>query len=46
MQDWNAYRDTLLAKVADYGKLNPDVVLGLLTLTDKILDMHDRMIGS
>ena len=28
MQDWNAYRDALLAKVADYGKLSPDVMRG------------------
>ena len=32
MQDWNAYRDALLAKVADYGKLSPDVMRGLLTM--------------
>ena len=29
MQDWNEYRDALLAKVADYGKLSPDVMRGL-----------------
>jgi AhpD family alkylhydroperoxidase len=32
MQDWNAYRDALLAKVADYGKLSPDVMRGLQTM--------------
>lgn len=32
MQDWNAYRDALLAKVADFGKLNPDVLRGLHTM--------------
>lgn len=32
MQDWNAYRDALLTKVADFGKLSPDVVRGLQTM--------------
>ena len=32
MQDWNAYRDALLAKVADYAKLSPDVMRGLQTM--------------
>ena len=32
MQDWNAYRDALLAKVADYAKLSPDVTRGLQTM--------------
>ena len=32
MQNWNAYRDALLAKVADYGKLSPDVMRGLQTM--------------
>ena len=29
MQDWNAYRDTLLGRVGDFGKLSPDVLRGL-----------------
>ncbi|AXA66775.1 alkylhydroperoxidase [Pseudomonas oryzihabitans] len=29
MQDWNAYRDALLARVGDYAKQSPDVVRGL-----------------
>ena len=29
MQDWNAYRTALLARVGDFAKLSPDVVKGL-----------------
>ncbi|ASL47596.1 Alkyl hydroperoxide reductase AhpD [Burkholderia sp. AD24] len=32
MQDWNAYRDALLGRVADYAKLSPDVMRGLQTM--------------
>lgn len=32
MQDWNAYRDTLLARVGDYAKQSPDVMRGLMTI--------------
>lgn len=31
MQDWNAYRDALLARVGEYAKLSPDVIRGLQT---------------
>lgn len=29
MQDWNAYRDTLLGRVGDFAQLSPDVLRGL-----------------
>ncbi|BEU25736.1 carboxymuconolactone decarboxylase family protein [Paraburkholderia caribensis] len=29
MQDWNAYRDSLMSRVGDYAALSPDVVRGL-----------------
>lgn len=32
MQDWNAYRDSLLDRVGDYAKQSPDVMRGLLTI--------------
>ena len=32
MQDWNSYRDSLLARVGDYGKQSPDVMRGVVTI--------------
>ena len=32
MQDWNAYRDSLLERVGDYAKQSPDVMRGLMTI--------------
>ncbi|WP_284331348.1 carboxymuconolactone decarboxylase family protein [Dyella flagellata] len=32
MNDWNAYRDSLLARVGDYAALSPDVLHGLKTM--------------
>lgn len=32
MQDWNAYRDSLLARVGDYAGQSPDVMRGLMTI--------------
>ena len=32
MQDWNAYRDSLLERVGDYAKQSPEVVRGLMTI--------------
>lgn len=32
MQDWNAYRDSLLERVGDYAKESPDVMRGLMTI--------------
>lgn len=32
MQDWNAYRDALMARVGDYAKLNPEAVRGLVAI--------------
>lgn len=29
MQDWNAYRDALYARVGEFSKLSPDVMRGL-----------------
>lgn len=29
MQDWNAYRDSLLSRVGDFAKLSPDVMRSL-----------------
>jgi AhpD family alkylhydroperoxidase len=33
MLDWNTYRQQLVAAVGDFGKLNPDVVRGYITLS-------------
>lgn len=32
MQDWNAYRDSLLERVGDYAKQAPDVMRGLAAI--------------
>lgn len=32
MQDWNAYRESLLGRVGEFAKLNPDVLRGLHTV--------------
>ncbi|MGR3905854.1 carboxymuconolactone decarboxylase family protein [Burkholderia sp. SR8] len=32
MNDWNAYRATLMERVGDYAKQSPDVVRGLATI--------------
>lgn len=32
MQDWNAYRSSLLERVGDFAKQSPDVVRGLITM--------------
>lgn len=32
MQDWNSYRDSLLARVGDYAKLSPDVIRGVMAI--------------
>lgn len=32
MQDWNSYRDTLMARVGDLAKQSPDVIRGVVTL--------------
>ena len=32
MQDWNGYRDSLLARVGDYAKQSPDTVRGLMVM--------------
>lgn len=32
MQDWNGYRDALLARVGDFAKQTPDVMRGLATI--------------
>ncbi|MGL6242694.1 carboxymuconolactone decarboxylase family protein [Pseudomonas sp.] len=32
MQDWNAYRESLLERVGDYAKQSPDVMRGLTTI--------------
>lgn len=32
MQDWNAYRDSLLERVGDYATQSPDVMRGLMTI--------------
>lgn len=32
MQDWNQYRESLLARVGDFAKQSPDVVRGLTTI--------------
>jgi len=32
MQDWNAYRDSLMERVGDYAKQSPDVMRGLMTI--------------
>ncbi len=33
MQDWNTYRQQLVAGVGSFGKLNPDIVKGYTTLS-------------
>ncbi|QCP55015.1 carboxymuconolactone decarboxylase family protein [Trinickia violacea] len=33
MQDWNAYRNALQARVGDFAKLNPDVMNGMATIS-------------
>ncbi len=33
MQDWNTYRQQLVAGVGGFGKLNPDIVKGYTTLS-------------
>lgn len=32
MQDWNLYRDALLARVGEYAQITPDVMRGLMTI--------------
>lgn len=32
MQNWNAYRDSLMARVGDYAKQSPDVVNGVMMI--------------
>lgn len=32
MQDWNAYRDSLMERVGDYAKQSPDVMRGLMMI--------------
>ncbi|KAF1060170.1 MULTISPECIES: carboxymuconolactone decarboxylase family protein [Burkholderia] len=32
MQEWNAYRDSLLERVGDFAKLNPEAMRGLMTI--------------
>lgn len=32
MQDWNAYRESLLERVGDYAKQSPDVMRGLMAI--------------
>lgn len=32
MNDWNTYRDALLARIGDFAKQNPDVLRGLATI--------------
>lgn len=32
MQDWNAFRDSLLERVGDYAQQSPDVMHGLMTI--------------
>lgn len=32
MQDWNTYRDSLLARVGDYAQQSPDVMRGLIAM--------------
>ncbi len=32
MQDWNSYRDSLLERVGDFSKQNPDAIRGVVAL--------------
>lgn len=32
MNDWNKYRESLIEKVGEFGKVNPDVLRGLGTI--------------
>lgn len=32
MQDWNGYRDSLLARVGDYAQQSPDAMRGIMAL--------------
>ncbi|WP_186111741.1 carboxymuconolactone decarboxylase family protein [Burkholderia gladioli] len=32
MQEWNAYRDSLLERVGDFAKLNPEAMRGLMRI--------------
>ena len=32
MQDWNAYRETLMGRIGDFGELSPDALRGLQTI--------------
>ena len=32
MQDWNLYRDAMLARVGEYARTTPDVMRGLMTI--------------
>ncbi|MEM5310583.1 carboxymuconolactone decarboxylase family protein [Paraburkholderia sp. JHI869] len=32
MQDWNLYRDAMLARVGEYARITPDVMRGLMTI--------------
>ncbi len=34
MQDWNAYRDSLMEYVGNYAKQGPDVMRGLMTINN------------
>ncbi len=40
MQDWNAYRDSLLERVGDYAKQSPDVMRGLMTIDNAARTGH------
>ncbi|GAB3359436.1 MULTISPECIES: carboxymuconolactone decarboxylase family protein [Giesbergeria] len=32
MQDWNAYRDSLMSRIGDFANLSPDVLSGMKTI--------------
>nr|WP_320012731.1 carboxymuconolactone decarboxylase family protein [uncultured Desulfobulbus sp.] len=34
MQDWNAYRDSLMEQITEYAKQTPDVMRGLTTINN------------
>jgi len=34
MQDWNAYRDSLMEQINDYATQSPDVMRGLMTINN------------
>ncbi|MBM9613815.1 carboxymuconolactone decarboxylase family protein [Desulfobulbus rhabdoformis] len=34
MQDWNAYRDSLMEQINDYASQSPDVMRGLMTINN------------